>query len=163
MNSALMRYYERIILQRPQAALLFVAILFIFFGTQAPNFKLDASAESLVLEDDEPLRYYRVINKRYGSNDFLVITFTPVEDVLSDSSLASLKSLSDELSQIERVESIVNILNVPLLNSPKIKISQLSTNVRTLETPDIDMELVRKEFLESPMSKTCCPTARSRV
>lgn len=151
MNSTLMRYYERIVLQRPQMALLFVAILFVFFGTQVPNFKLDASAESLVLEDDEPLQYYRAINKRYGSNSFLVITFTPFDDLLSDDSLANLKSLSDELSRIERVESIVNILNVPLLNSPKIKISQLSTNVRTLETPGIDKELARKEFLESPI------------
>ena len=151
MGSRLLYYYDKVVLRRPWFSLLFVALVLIFFGLQIKNFKLDASAESLVLENDEALRYYRSISKIYSSNDFLVITYTPFEDIMSENSLADLKTLRDELSQLERVESVVTILDVPLLNSPNVKISKLSTEMRTLQTPGLDKELARKEFLESPI------------
>lgn len=151
MNSFLLHYYDKIILKRPWISLLFVALIVAFFGFHIPNFKLDASAESLVLENDEALHYYRAINKLYGSNDFIVITYSPFDDLFSENSLADLRTLREELSQLERVDSITSILDVPLLNSPNVKISKLSTDIRTLETPGLDIELARREFLESPI------------
>lgn len=151
MDSSLLYYYDKVVLRRPWLSLLFVALLVVFFGLQIRNFKLDASAESLVLENDEALRYHRSISKIYSSNDFLVITYTPFEDIFSENSLADLQELRDELSQLERIESVVSILDVPLLNSPNVKISRLSTDIRTLQTPGLDKELARKEFMESPI------------
>ena len=124
-----------------------------YFSYHIPSFKLDASAESLVLENDNSLQYYRKISKTYGSDDFLIITYAPFKDLMSDSVLADLKSLSDELSKLNRVHSIDSILNVPLLNSPRVEISKLDTDIRTLETPGLERELARKEFLESPIYK----------
>ena len=122
-----------------------------FWFSRYEIFKLDASAESLVLEKDEALRYYRSISKIYSSNDFLIITYTPFEDILSENSLADLQELRDELSQLEEIESVVSILDVPLLNSPNVKLSKLSTDIRTLQSPGLDKELARKEFLDSPI------------
>ena len=151
MDSRLLRYYDKVVLKRPWLSLLLVALIVVFFGLQIQNFKLDASAESLVLENDEALHYYRSMGRIYKSNDFLVITYTPSDDFLSDNALADLEALCDELSQLERVESVVSILDAPLLNSPNVKISKLSTDIRTLQTPGLDKELARKEFLESPI------------
>ena len=153
MDSRLLYYYDMVVLRRPWLSLLFVALLVVFFGLHIRNFKLDASPESLVLENDEALRYYRYISKIYSSNDFLVITYTPFEDILSENSLADLQELRDELSQLERIESVVTILDVPLFFSPNVKISRLSTDIRTLQTPGLDKELARKEFQESPIYK----------
>ena len=99
------------------------------------------------------MRYYRSIREIYGSDDFLVITYTPFDDLLSPTSLAGLKALRNDLRQLKRVSSVVTILDVPLLNSPKVSISELTDDaeVRTLETPGIDKDLARKEFLESPI------------
>jgi hypothetical protein len=124
-----------------------------YFSSQIPNFKLDASAESLILENDDSLQYYRMISKSYGSDDFLIITYAPVKDLMSDAVLADLKSLSDELAGLDQVLSIDSILNVPLLNSPRVEISKLATDIRTLGTPGVDRELARKEFLKSPIYK----------
>ncbi len=151
MGSRLSHYYEKVVLKRPWISLLFVALVLVFFGLEIRNFKLDASAESLVLEKDEALRYYRSISKIYSSNDFLIITYTPFEDILSENSLADLQELRDELSQLEEIESVVSILDVPLLNSPNVKLSKLSTDIRTLQSPGLDKELARKEFLDSPI------------
>ncbi|MCH7566965.1 MAG: MMPL family transporter, partial [Nitrospirae bacterium] len=151
MGSWLFHYYKKTVIERPVIALSLVALIVVFFGFQAPNFKLDASADSLVLENDEALRYYRSIREIYGSDDFLVITYSPFDDLLSPDSLAVLESLRDELSQLDRVASVTTILDVPLLNSPKVELSELSTGVKTLQTPGVDLELARKEFVESPI------------
>ena len=34
--------------------------------------------DALLLEGDKDLKYLREINERYGSKDFLVLTYTPV-------------------------------------------------------------------------------------
>ena len=154
MKKNLSDIYFKWVIEKPVWALVFVTLVVAGFSYHIPKFKLDASAESLVLENDNALEYYRKISKVYGSDDFLVITYSPKKDMMSDEVLADLKALSDELSKLDRIHSIDNILNVPLLNSPRVEIGKLATDIRTLETPGVDRELARKEFLESPIYKS---------
>lgn len=140
-------------IEKPLASLIIVLLVVAGFSYHIPNFKLDASAESLVLENDTSLQYYRAISKAYGSDDFLIITYAPFKDLMSDAVLADLKLLSDELAGLDRVHSIDSILNVPLLNSPRVEISKLDTDIRTLETAGVDREMAHREFLESPIYK----------
>ncbi len=153
MKKILVNAYFKWVVEKPLWALIFVTLVVAGFSYHIPKFKLDASAESLVLENDNALEYYRKISKVYGSDDFLVITYSPFKDLMSDEVLADLKVLSHELSKLDRIHSIDNILNVPLLNSPRVEIGKLATDIRTLETPGVDRELARKEFLESPIYK----------
>jgi len=145
--------YFKWVVEKPLWALIFVVLVVVGFSYHIPKFKLDASAESLVLENDNALEYYRKISKVYGSDDFLVITYSPFKDLMSDEVLADIKTLSGELLKLDRINSIDNILNVPLLNSPRVEIGKLATDIRTLETPGVDRELARKEFRESPIYK----------
>ena len=153
MKKKLSDMYFKWVIEKPVWALIFVTLMVVGFSYHIPNFKLDASAESLVLENDNALEYYRKISKVYGSDDFLVITYSPKKDMMSDEVLADLKALSDELSKLDRIHSIDNILNVPLLNSPRVEIGKLATDIRTLETPGVNRELAREEFLKSPIYK----------
>ena len=153
MKKKLSDMYFKWVIEKPVWALVFVTLMVVGFSYHIPNFKLDASAESLVLENDNALEYYRKISKVYGSDDFLVITYSPKKDMMSDEVLADLKALSDELSKLDRIHSIDNILNVPLLNSPRVEIGKLATDIRTLETPGVNRELAREEFLKSPIYK----------
>ena len=145
--------YFKWVVEKPLWALIFVVLVVAGFSYHIPKFKLDASAESLVLENDKALEYYRKISKVYGSDDFLVITYSPFKDLMSDEVLADIKALSSELLKLDRIHSIENILNVPLLNSPRVEIGKLATDIRTLETLGVDRELARKEFRESPIYK----------
>jgi uncharacterized protein len=145
--------YRKWVIEKPLISLIMVFLVVVFFSYHIPSFKLDASAESLVLENDNSLQYYRNISKSYGSDDFLIITYAPYKDLMSDEVLADLKSMSDELINLNRVHSIDSILNVPLLNSPRVEISKLDKDIRTLETPGVDREMARREFMESPIYK----------
>lgn len=144
--------YEILILQRPWRALLVVGLIAVIAAMGLPRFKLDASSDSLTLEHDTSVELFREVNKRYGSGDFLVVTYTPKGvDLFSRESLDSLASLQKELEAVEGVTSVVSVLNVPLLYSPKISISDLSGQLRTIATADVDFELVKREFHNSPI------------
>jgi len=151
MKTSLKLIYKQLVLERP-ATTLFITLLFAaFLGIFITEFKLDASSDSLVLENDEDLRYYRSIRARYGSDDYLIITYTPYSDLFSKQILDDIKTLKSELEQITRVESVTSILDVPLINSPKINLSQLQENTPTLTSPGMDVTLAKKEFRESPL------------
>ncbi len=151
MESMPSKLYDKLVLAHPKVWLMLIALLMGVSGLYVKNFRLDASADSLVLENDGDLRYHRATSKTYGSEDFLVIAYTPFNDLLSKDSLDGLRGLKEDLSKLKRIQSVVSILDVPLLNSPRIKISDLASNPRTLETPGLDKELAKKEFTESPI------------
>jgi predicted RND superfamily exporter protein len=150
MSVYLWELYERIVLKRPSLVLAFVAILLTFACYFAKDFRLDASGDSLVLENDQALSYYRSVRARYGSDDFLIITYSPVKDLFSAPVLDDLKALRDQLKQIERVDNVISILDVPLISSPPVTLSDLSKEIRTLETPGVEKDQARQELTTSP-------------
>jgi predicted RND superfamily exporter protein len=153
MLSKLSHLYDKVILQRPVQTLIFIALIISFFAIYAPDFKLDASADSLVLENDEDLKYYRSIRERYGSDDFLIVTYTPVNDMFSDETLDDLRKLRDSLSRVDRVKSVVSILDVPLISSPPISLSDVNEKVRKLGDADTDISLAKTELTSSLLYK----------
>ncbi len=154
MSKRLLEIYENSILLRPVTSIAFVILIAIAMGFGLPNFKLDASADSLTLENDTALAYYRESLQKYGSSDFLVVTYTPYTgDLFDDKSLQTLDKMHKELEKVDGVASVLSMMNVPLLYSPKITVSQLKDPPRTLSLPNIDRDMVRKEFLESPIYK----------
>lgn len=143
--------YDRLILQYPRLILLLILLAIAFLGYQARNLIIDASAETLLLEDDKDLEYTRLINSRYGIRDFLIVTYTPKNDLLSEKSLRDLRQLKNDLTQLEGVASVTTLLDVPLLESPPVPIKELIGNIKTLESPDADKDLARRELINSPI------------
>jgi len=144
-------FYKSIVLKYPNRTLFVVFLFIAFFATQAMKLEIDASAESLLLEDDKELELMRSVNKRYGSDNFLVIAYSPKKYMLSDDVLKSIDAISKDLKNIDRVKSINSILNVPLLQSPPMPITKLLENIPTLETFDVDRNLAKEEFVSSPV------------
>lgn len=155
--------YESLVLRHPVVTIVITLILSAFFATQAANFKLDASGDSLVLENDQALKYYRSIKARYGSDDFLFLTYTPNKDVFSSAVLADIKILREKLKALVKVEQVVSILDVPLVESPPVTLSQLRSSTRTLETPDMDIQMARRELLNSPLYKNLIISADGKT
>jgi len=143
--------YESIVVGRPRLTLLAVFIVVAFFAWFSPDFRLDASADSLLLENDTDLRYYRGIRARYGSDDYLIVTWTAHGDLFSDESIAALGRLRDELAAVPGIETITTMLDVPLINSPRVTLKELQDEVPDLLSPRTDRELARTELTTSPI------------
>jgi len=154
MSAALLNFYQKTVLRHPLAAIFMVLALAIAMALGLPNFKLDASADSLTLEHDDDLNFFREVVQRYGSDNFLIVTFSPIEgDLFDDNNLQTLSSLRNELAEIKGVESMLSLLDVPLLYSPKVEVADLKGELNTLLSPGVDRDLARQEFLNSPIYK----------
>ena len=70
--------YKKLVIDFPKVTLFLILILISFSLYHAKNFNLDASSDALILEGDEDLKYLREINERYGSKDFLFLTYSPI-------------------------------------------------------------------------------------
>ncbi len=144
-------FYEGIFIRRARLALVGLLVVAGFFAVFAPQFHLDASGDSLLLENDEDLRYFRSIRARYGSGDYLVITYTPQQDLFSTAVLERLRALRDELAALEGLATVTTILDVPLINSPRVSLEELRVKVPTLLSEGTDRELARRELTESSL------------
>ncbi|GAB4358851.1 MAG: RND family transporter [Gammaproteobacteria bacterium] len=153
MLSSLRNLYFNLTLKHPYLVLVVTLVFIAVSAYYAQQFKLDASADALVLENDKDLNYYRAIRARYGSDDFLFITYTPKAPMMSDATLADLRVLRDELASLERVESVVTMLDVPLIDSPRVTLGELRREIRTLETPGVDRQLALRELTTSRLYK----------
>ncbi|MEO0437505.1 MAG: MMPL family transporter [Pseudomonadota bacterium] len=145
--------YERVILRRPSLVLISLLGLLLLALAQFPKIKIDASADSLLLQGDPALEYFREVSQRYESQDFIVITWKPYAGLLSDESLGPLGAMADELRELAGVASVVTVLDVPLLQSPPIGLSQVtgSDPLPSLRDAQIDRELALQEFRNSPL------------
>ena len=148
---AALGWYNRLVLDRPVLVILLLTGLIGFLAYHARDFKIDASAETLLLEHDADLRYSREVNKRYGSGDFLMIAYTPKDgDLLSKNTRAHLARLRDELAKLDDTASVMTLLDVPLLESPPMTYDEMSQGLRTLQSPGTDLALARRELQNSP-------------
>lgn len=151
MKKSLLPFYDRQVLGRPVVILLLVVLVTSFFAWYIQNFKLDVSSDSLVLEGDEDLRYYRSINARYGADDYLIVTYTPKQELFAPETVDDIEKLSNSLAKIERVESVISILNVPLISSPPMSLQDIQQNIRTLRDPETDLDLAKHELSTSSL------------
>jgi len=154
MTSPFFDLYDRVVLRHPLTSLLAVVALTIAMAMGLPNFKLDASADSLTLEHDDDLNFFRGVVKRYGSDNFLIVTFSPKEgDIFDQENLDTLAALRQDLTTISGVEGVLSMLDVPLLYSPKIAVSDLKGELNMLLSEGVDRQLAKREFLNSPIYK----------
>ena len=75
MSSIINTIYKNLVIRYPVIILIFLMTILGFFAMHIKNFELDASADSLILEDDKDLKIFRKITNRYNTKDFVIITF----------------------------------------------------------------------------------------
>jgi len=163
MASRTVQAYDTLVLNNPKLVLVVLLSILVFFGYHAKDFRLDASADSLLLEDDVDLKVFRKIHERYPSGGLLVVTYTPDEDLFSDQALESLKQLREELAEVESVDTVFTILDAPLLNISDAPFTEMIENIPSLETPGIDLGKAKDELLNSPIYSELIISADGRT
>ncbi len=143
--------YENTILKNPKSVFIILLITILSFGYHSKNFRLDASSETLLIEGDPDLEYLKEINNRYGSKDFLVLTYTPNEGMVTDNSINNLLSLKYKIQSLNWVHSVITLLDIPLLNNSDAPLQERLEGFKTLKDDDVDRQRGFKEILESPV------------
>jgi len=149
----LQKFYKNLIIEKPKLTLLLLVILLLGFGYFTKNFQLDASSDTLLLENDPDLKYLREVNKKYGSEDYLVLTYTPIKELLDESTIQNLKNLKKDLTNLSWANSVITILDVPLLNNNEDSLAERIKNFKTLSDAEVDKDRGFKEIIDSPIYK----------
>ena len=144
-------FYHNIVLKNPKSIFVILVILLFSFGYFSKDFRLDASSETLLIEGDPDLKYLNEITKRYGSKEFLILTYTPKESMVSDVSINNLLSLKYKIQSLNWVHSVITLLDIPLLNSSDLPLEERLKNFKTLKDDEVDRDRGFKEILSSPV------------
>ena len=149
--------YKSSIIKKPKFTLFVLLLILLSFTYFAKNFQLDASSDTLLLENDPDLKYLREVNKKYGSKDFLVLTYThaPSEDYnfKSENTIKNLQLLKNSLENLSWVDNVITVLDVPLLKNNDDPLAERIKNFKTLSSTDVDIDRGFNEIIESPIYK----------
>ena len=145
--------YKNFIINKPKITLSFLLILLCSFGFFSKNFQLDASSDTLLLENDPDLKYLREVNKNYGSEDYLVLTYTPKKKLLDADTIENLTRLKKDLVNLNWSNKVITILDVPLLKNNDDPLAERIKNFKTLSSDDVDKERGFQEIINSPIYK----------
>ena len=145
--------YKNTIIEKPKFTLLILVIILFSFGYFSKNFQLDASSDTLLLENDPDLKYLREVNSKYGSKDFLVLTYTPKDHLLNPNTIKNLTNLRDDLKNLSWANNVITILDVPLLKNNDDPLAERIKNFKTLSSADSDKERGFNEIINSPIYK----------
>ena len=145
--------YKKLVIDFSKFTLFLLLSIIIFSLYQAKNFNLDASSDALLLEGDKDLKYLREINERYGSKDFLVLTYAPISSFTEKETILNLQLLKSKIEKLTWVDSVITVIDVPLLKSTDESLMDRLKNYKTLAYPEIDRKRGFEEILNSPIYK----------
>ena len=145
--------YKKSIIEKPKLTLLILTLLLLTFGYFSKDFQLDASSDTLLLENDPDLKYLREVNTKYGSKDFLVLTYSPKDSLLNPDTIENLTNLKNDLENLNWVNNVITILDVPLLKNNDDPLTERIKNFKTLSSKDSDKQRGFDEIINSPIYK----------
>ena len=147
----LVQFYQNFVLRNPKSIFAILIIILLSFGYFSKDFRLDASSETLLIEGDPDLKYLQELSKRYGSKEFLILTYTPNEAMVSNTSINNLLSLKYKIQSLDWVHSVITLLDIPLLNNSDSPLQERLQNFKTLKDEDIDRIRGFDEIISSPV------------
>jgi uncharacterized protein len=147
----LSQLYQNIILKNPKSIFLLLLITLLSFGYFSKDFRLDASSDTLLIEGDPDLEYLKEVTERYGSKEFLILTYSPNEGMVSESSINNLLSLKYKIQSLDWVHSVITLLDIPLLNNSEAPLQERLESFKTLKDKGVDTERGFNEILNSPV------------
>ena len=145
------QFYQNGVLKNPKIVFVLLIVAIFSFGYYSKDFRLDASSETLLIEGDPDLAYLQEISERYGSKEFLILTYTPNEGMVTDSSINNLLSLKYKIQSLNWVHSVITLLDVPLLSNSDSPLQERLESFKTLKDEGVDKNRGFKEILNSPV------------
>ena len=147
------KIYRTVIIDFSKISIVLICSILSYFLYFSKDFKLDASSDSLLLESDKDLKYLREVNERYGSKDYLVLTYEPVSSFTDEETIINLQFLKSKIEKLDWVDSVISIIDVPLLKSSDEPLMERLKNYKTLSYPEMDKKRGFEEIINSPIYK----------
>ena len=149
MSFSPIKLYNEFVFGKPGFVILTLLLIGVFFAWHAQDFRLDASADSLLLDNDPDLELSREISARYGTGDSVIVAYTPNGELFDRTTLERLAGLREDLLAIDRIGAVDSILNVPIFGDTPL--TGISEDYLTILDEEQNLELAQKEIMTNPI------------
>ena len=139
------------IIKKPIITLVVIVAIVAGLSTFIQHINIDASPDSLLLDSDPDLEYYREVHREYGTDEYIIVGYQPTDGLYTQDTIAFINELTIQLQEIAGVSSVSSATNVPLLQQTYRDADKGITSFRNLTTPDVNIEHAQKEFSTSPL------------
>ncbi len=147
------QWIATITLQKTSIVLTLLTLVVLTLTFKLTDFRLDASADSLLLENDPSLTEYRKTYLEYGSDDYLFLLFDPADELFQQKNLDNLASLQKQIVSLENVESVTSILDIPLFDPEEADIFTVERQTTTLREGKFDLQEAKQILTQNPIYK----------
>tara|TARA_R110002153_G_scaffold110189_1_gene251152 strand:- start:25555 stop:27954 length:2400 start_codon:yes stop_codon:yes gene_type:complete len=138
--------------QKPLITVVCVLVLTLCLGWFVQYFKIDASAETLLVKNNKLYIQSQIMNERFSPDEFILLAYEPKQnDVFSDKTFEDIQVLTQKLKTLPRVKSVTNILNVPLLSQMSELDPKLKPEQWTWQSKQFSYEKMRQIFDHHPI------------
>jgi predicted RND superfamily exporter protein len=129
--------------------LIILLLSFIFIQ----NFRIDASSDTLVAQNDKEFKYFNFYNKIFTSENFLVLAAEKKGEIDSNF-IDNFKILSSKLEKLEPVSHVFSFIDAPILFLNNTSLTNLnSDNIENIKNTDLNINDVIEEFKNNPVYK----------
>lgn len=119
---------------------------------QAQYFEIDASADTLLVDNNKHYILTQLADQRYGSEEFILIAFKPKNSQLfSTSNLTAVSSIGREIAEIPRVKQVKSIANVPIFTAASVvsaDVENLTWEKRKFDEKTLSLSLKKHPLYE---------------
>lgn len=143
--------FTALVIRKPIVILVLMLALVAVCGIYIKNLNIDASPDSLLLESDPDLKYYREVHRHYGTDEFIIVGYKPNSELLNDSTIGFINQISEKFKNIEGVSSVTSLSNVPLLHQIQRDKKTGETSFSNLLSSQVDIDKAKAEFTTSPI------------
>ncbi len=140
-----------LVIKKPVVVLVFMFALVAACSIYIKHLNIDASPDSLMLESDPDLKYYREIHRHYGTDEYIIVGFKPNREILEKETIDYIEEISNKFKEINGVSGVTSLSNVPLLLQLKEDEKTGQTTFADLLTPGVDLKKAEDEFTSSPI------------
>jgi len=127
---------------------LVIFLLSIFF---IQNFRIDASSDTLVAQNDKEFEYYKTYSKLFKSENFLILAIENRNEIDKEF-INNFESISSKILKLELVTKVFSFIDAPILLLNNISLSNLNSNkIENLRNSNLEINDVIKEFTNNPV------------
>ena len=139
------------ILKKPIIILVFILAVIAGLSINIQYINIDASPDSLLLDSDPDLEFYREVHREYGSDEYIIVGYQPNADLYQQETINFIQQLTEELNTAPGISGVNSLTNVPLLQQPRSQGEDGVTSFQNLTNPSVDIASAEKEFATSPI------------
>ncbi|MBT3777435.1 MAG: MMPL family transporter [Pelagibacteraceae bacterium] len=125
-----------------------ILILSFFF---IKNFRIDASSDTLVAQNDKDFEYFNNYSKLFKSENFLILAVENNNE-LNEEFIRNIESISSKILSLKSVSQVFSFIDAPIFFLNNTSLSNLNANnLENLRNTNLKIDEVVEEFIKNPI------------